>query len=100
MPRKEETLFVLARSGKLQVGTVIEIMPQYLPPGTSGNDPCFQARVVDLNDLRQSVQYDNELYSLGELTTRLNAVYGVDYPGKTYKNWRRKGHTVSLWDER
>jgi hypothetical protein len=103
MTRRAECIPTLAGQNVIQVGTVLEVMPQALPPGADNTDPRFRARIVDLRGRQDSVEweFDRQRYSLTELTNLLAARLGVTWPWGyyTFRDWRRVGHTASLWDE-
>lgn len=101
MPRKAESIPTLAANGRVGVGTVLEVVPEFLPPGTPAGDPRFRATVVNTRGRQGAVRWggDGQLYSLTALTGVLYEQLGIEWPGKTCLNWRRQGQPVTLWEE-
>lgn len=101
--RKARVLPVLARHGVIQQGTAIELMPAFRPADASRHEPqVFQACIEDPAGLQQSIRwaYDNQLYSLTELTLLLRDRYGATpNTGLYFSNWQRVGASESLHHE-
>jgi hypothetical protein len=101
MPCKAESLPTLAAHGLIGVRTVLEVVPQLLPAGVPAGDATFTATVVSTRGRQDAVRWqrDGQLYSLTALTGVLYQRHGVQWPGKTCVNWRRRGQAMTLWDE-
>jgi hypothetical protein len=100
--RRKETLKVLAEHRIIQEGSEIEIVPEARPPDADKQDEkVFRARIANVSG-RPSVEwlYDNNVYSLTNLTAKLWQEHGVQYlDAKMATNWRIVGHTENIWEE-
>lgn len=99
--RRELTLSVLARAGRIQLGTQVEVMPAALPDDAKQLDSrIFRAAVVDL-DGRESLQwsFDGNRYSASGLNRIIRERYGLRrIASKTFGHWRIVGDGISMWE--
>jgi hypothetical protein len=99
--RRELTLKVLRRHGLVSTGTEIELLREAIPDDGLNRDPkLFRARIGNL-DSRQSViwAYDNNAYSLSELSIRLEQ-HGLQwFRPKAFELWRVVGQAESMWEQ-
>lgn len=99
---RERTLSVLVRSGAVQTGTEIEVVPDARPDDAASRAvTVFRARVGDPN-VRDSIIWihDNNNYSLSNLTAKLSSEHGLQsLANNTFMHWRIVGHSSSMWDE-
>jgi hypothetical protein len=99
---RERTMSILARTGAVQTGSEIEVVPEALPPDASNRGPnVFRARVGDL-DVRDSIiwLHDGKPYSLSALSNKLMREHGFRWVrSNTFYHWRIVGHAKSMWDE-
>jgi hypothetical protein len=96
-------LAALARAKLLGAGTVLEVVPEALPPDAADRDPrAFRARVANPESPRRPLvwELDGKTYSPTELTCRLWREHGVASLGTSYySHWRVAGRGQSLWAE-
>ena len=96
-------LAILATKGIVAAGTVLEVIPDALPPDAASRDPrAFRARVNDPASARGSLvwEFDGKPYSPTELTCKLWREFGLVATGPSYNShWRIAGRNRSLWDE-
>lgn len=101
--RKKDALVTLAEHGKLDVGTTLELHPDYCPQNSESLDSkLFQATVIAWNTSPVQIRwaFDGETRSLTSITKILKDEYG--FPVKVQEitaNWRRTGVNLSIKDE-
>ncbi len=99
--RKERTLKVLHRRGKLTEGTRIEVMPDARPETEPAEGPkVFSARISNVRAQRSVIwEHDGNAYALTNLSCMLDE-YGFSWVRpKTFELWRIVGQTQSMWDQ-
>jgi hypothetical protein len=103
MARKARVMLVLAEHHVITRGTEIELRSQVRPAGADHMDQrLFRARIEDTSGLDGSIRwlYDNQLYSLSDLTRVLRDQHDArPQVNRFFANWNRVGVTESLWDE-
>jgi hypothetical protein len=99
---RERTLSILARTGAIQSGSEIEVVPEALPSDAATRGPnIFRARIGDL-EVRDSIiwLHDGKPYSLSALSNKLMSEHGFKWVrSNTFYHWRIIGHPKSMWDE-
>jgi hypothetical protein len=103
MSKNIRVLVELAKRQLIDVGTMLEVVPQAMPSKNRTSDvKAFRAKVVDPDSAKESIM-DGLLYSPTVLTAKLWTEMGVvgepisHYPSY-FSYWRIVGHELSLWD--
>ncbi len=100
--RREETMSILFRTGRIKPGTKLEILPEFRPKDeaddTAHPTGTFVATVAATG--KKLIWRDGQSYSATNLTAKLTEEHGVLWKTtKTYMLWRIVGNQVSMWNE-
>ena len=98
--RKELTRSVLFRAGLIKPGTIITLLPSFLPPGDDPIDPTApECRATFAEDVINVIwQKDGKTYSLSGLCKHMSEDYGFPFPSPAngYLYWSREGDDEDL----
>jgi hypothetical protein len=100
--RRELTLHILVREGRIRAGTEIEVVTEArkITDDNAAAD-MYRAVVRDLS-VRTGItwNYDGKAYSLTSLNRALDELSALIWlANNTYMHWRRVGSEKSLWEE-
>ena len=99
--RREETMKVLFRHGRITAGTEIEPMPQALPTEGASSDPnLFRVRIANPPGRDVIWLADGQKYTLSRLSNMLSDEHALQwFKNRTFELWRIVGQTQSMWDQ-
>jgi hypothetical protein len=99
--RREETMKVLFRFGRILPGTEIEPMPRALPTDGASFDPhLFRVRIANPPGREVVWLANGNTYTLSKLSNMLANEHGLQwFKNRTFELWRIVGQAESMWDQ-